>query len=274
MTQPVFLIGLPRTGTTWASRALAAATRRRIVHEPFNWRTYPQRVGYHMRYLPAGAHDAALLAIVRQALQPPFPLGLLPRFRRVVVKDVHICLAIEYLWQELRPHIIILMRHPCAMASSWARLEYEVTSRIDLLLGQERLLQEHLEPFAAHLRRSREEDFFWQVGAYWGAAYYVLARQAQQHPEWQWVTHEQLCASPGECFAQLVQGMGLDMQQSGWRFLSRHNRARSAEDNDYSLFRVTEQEPDKWQQVLTTEQVQAVQAGAEPFGLLARFYAE
>ncbi|MGD2165207.1 MAG: hypothetical protein PVH50_06740, partial [Anaerolineae bacterium] len=92
--------------------------------------------------------------------------------RRVVVKDVHICLAVEHVWERLKPVVVILARHPCAVANSWARLGLDVSFRLDLLLSQERLIEDHLSPFTKHIAGAR--DYFFSMGAYWGATYHVL----------------------------------------------------------------------------------------------------
>jgi hypothetical protein len=51
----LFLTGIPRSGTTWAAQGIAALTRARYVHEPFNRVLYPERARYNMLYLPANS---------------------------------------------------------------------------------------------------------------------------------------------------------------------------------------------------------------------------
>jgi len=190
--KPIFLTGLPRSGTTWASRAIVAATKGRLVHEPFNWKRYPERISYHMKYIPAGSEDAELMRILHKEMAPRF---FFLRNRRIVIKDVHTCLAIEYLWDELDPIIIILVRHPCAVANSWARLGLEARSRLDILLSQEELVQTYLASFKHHINSNY--DYFFQIGAYWGAAYFVLSRltETDEPEKWQYtLTMEQIQA--------------------------------------------------------------------------------
>jgi hypothetical protein len=275
--RPILITGLPRTGTTWASRAVAAVTRGRLVHEPFNWKLHPDRVGYHMKYMPAGSKDAVLLKILRDEIKPRIlSLNALRRARQVVIKDVHICLAIEYLWEELRPNIVILVRHPCAMANSWANLGLEARSRLDLLLSQERLARDHLAPFESHIHSN--DDCFFEIGAYWGASYFVMGRLAERHEDWQWISHESLCVEPLAGFERLVKDMGLGVDHGGHNslrnFLRKNDRPRKRGEGPYSLTRVSAKEPGKWRSALTSEQVHAVMAGAEPFGVLTKLYSD
>jgi hypothetical protein len=141
---------------------------------------------------------------------------------------------------------------------------------VEILLGQEQLLEEHLWPFQAHMKRSK--DFYFQLGAYWGATYYVLHRQSSLHQEWRWVTHEALCLQPKVGFEGLLNHLGFWMNSEGHRFLQEYNREPREGEGPFSVARVSAQEPDKWKKQLTGNQVSAVLAGAEPFGVLERFY--
>jgi len=269
----IFLTGLPRSGTTWAGAALSAATRSPLIEEPFNWEWHPDRRDYHMKYLPAGSEELDTIRILRREIiawgRPRRTLRVLLH-RRVIIRDVLSCLAVEHFWHHLQTRVIIMVRHPCGVASSWIRLGFNVSSRMGILLGQERLLEEHLRPFQAHLKR--RQDFYFQLGAYWGATYYVLQRLSLLHPEWRWITHEALCLQPEVGFERLLNHLGYQMGSQGQRFLQAYNREPRAGEGQFSVARVSAQEPGKWKIQLTQNQVSSVLAGAEPFGVLERFY--
>lgn len=272
----LFLTGLPRSGTTWAAQALAAATGGRIIHEPFNWRNHPARLPYHMLYRSAQADDPTLLNIIKRSMRPSWKQAydwLRPN-RPLVIKDVHICLASAYIEAHLRPRTIIIMRHPCAMAQSWHALKYEVPFRIETLLRQPDLVETYLHPFVSHLQNQNE--FFAQVGAYWGASYFILQQIATHHPAWQWVTHEWLCIHSFERFQSLFERLNVALSPRHQiqlnQFLQSNNRPRKAGEGAYSTARSSEAEPDKWRHKLTDEQISAVLHGAAPFGLLEKFY--
>lgn len=270
--RPIFLLSLPRSGSTWAANAVTAAIHGRLVHEPFNWRTFPSRSLYHMRYLSPGAYEPEVVRILLRNLKGlPLPAW---RKRRPVVKDVHALLAVPYLAEWFNPHVILLVRHPCAVAQSWHRLGLEIRFRLDLLLNQEELFSRWLAPFATHMKQS--DDYFYALGAYWGATHYILAQLTLQHPGWQWVTHESLCKG-GWQFVTLLQRLGLSVHEIDRarldEFLEEHNRKRTTLEGDYSLARASNQEPEKWKRLLTAAQVDAVLAGAVPFGMLEEWEA-
>lgn len=272
--QTILLTSLPRSGSTWASQVIAMATRRRLIHEPFNWKRYPEREKYHMLYLPAGSNQVDLIEIIENesTLKIPF-IGKLMKDKPVVLKDVHLCLAVEYIWEQLGSYIIILIRHPCGMANSWMKLNFEVRFRLDLLLSQQNLMENYLSPFKDHLNLNRDKWF--ETGAYWGASHYILEQISQAHREWMWITHEELCVNSATRYQQLLTDLGIIIDPIGKKrllsFLDRHNR-RIIENKPYSVSRISVNEPVKWRRQMTPEQINSVIEGAEPFGIMQKYY--
>lgn len=292
--QTIFLTSLPRCGSTWAGRTLASMSGSRYIHEPFNWVHYPERKTYFMRYMrarrnsrsPAGRdpYDVGLRRILDDSIREhtgPWRLArqgirrrelrstlhaILGR-RRVLIKEVFCSLAAERVQEHLNAAVVILVRHPCGMANSWKRLDYMAPFWLDTLLRQEVLLEEHLGEFESHLRSSSDPLF--QVGAYWGASYYILSRLARAHPEWQWVTHGELCREPEAAFRQILERVGANVRNGTSKFLAEHNRPAADDEDAYSLYRDTTSEPQKWRTMLSPEEVREVMRGAEPFGVEA-----
>jgi len=272
--QTILLTSLPRSGSTWASQAIAVATRSRLIHEPFNWKRNPEREKYHMLYLPAGSNKLEMIEIIEKESTPKIPfINKLMKDKPVVLKDVHLCLALEYIWEQIEPFIFILIRHPCGMANSWMKLNYEVRFRLDLLLSQQNLMQDYLYPFENHLRLNKDKWF--EIGAYWGATQYVLDQISKAHGEWTWITHEELCDNSANRYQRLLNDIGINIDPIGQKrlisFLDRHDRM-IIENKPYSVSRISVNEPDKWRKTLTQEQIKSVFAGAEPFGILQKFY--
>jgi hypothetical protein len=271
----IFVISIPRSGSTWASRAIASALCTHVINEPFNFIKHPGRQDYHMIYLPAGMHDEALQQHLRRILRHPVSLATaLVGHRCQVVKDVHACLAVEQIGELTGSQFVFLIRHPCAVALSWASLNYEVDFRLERLLAQETLVEEHLTPFVSHMTGRRE--FFFQIGAFWGASYFVLNRISTRHPDWHWITHEELCIQSETRYQELIGRLGYQMNHlDRWYlrfFLNRHNRPRPQGERIYSVKRQSAGEPSKWRSQLTQAQTRAVLEGAAPFGLFERFY--
>ena len=275
-SQPIYLIGLPRCGSTWVSKAIATATQRRIVHEPFNWLRFPDRINYHMKYLRSDAHDETFTKILSRSSKPTFPfLDFLCGNQGVILKDVHICLAIDYLGQTINPHMILLLRHPCAMAQSWKRLNLQVDFRIKNLLEQDQLMSDYLAPFKTHLSK-KQDNFFFSFGAYWGASYYVMMQISKNYPNWVWAIHENLCVNSNESFLAILKRLDMRISKLGEKnlrnFIKKYNRMQKKNEGDHSYARLTTLEPKKWLDILTPQEIRTTLEGVEPFGLLDDFY--
>jgi hypothetical protein len=262
----IFVTSLPRCGSTWVGNVLSGALGCPMLHEPFNWKSHPERERFHMRYMPADRGDPeiveCLLADVAKALDPR-PDGL------CVVKDVHTCLSLEYVAAQTGMQVVVLVRHPCGMARSWMELGYKVDFRIDLLLSQPSLLAEHLGNHERHLRSSTDPWF--QLGAYWGAAYQVVHNLSARHPEWVWCTHESLCEHPERQFARILDGLGVAPVQDLAAIVRATDAAKDG-NKPYSIKRNIKDQPGKWKRALTNEQRSAIEAGSSAFAVFRSLY--
>jgi hypothetical protein len=249
----VFLAGLPRTGTSWACRALHAALGGEICFEPCNWRAHPEMEPWHLRYLPADRPDQGFGALVDGVAE----------HRYTVVKEVHTYLAIEQ-WARQADRVVVIERPPLATAASWQRLGYDVRFRVDRLLDQPDLLADHLAPFEAHLRE--QAGWHGDLGRYWGASYFVLRRLAAAHPDWAWVHHDRLASDPAAGFRALLDGAeGADGAPPDLAaldaYVAEHAGPAPEGATPYDTYRTAPAS-------LGPDEAAAVMAGAEPFGLL------
>jgi hypothetical protein len=263
----LFLTGIPRSGTTWAAQGLAALAGARYVHEPFNRVVYPELARYDMLHLPPNSCDPDFLRILDEKLRPRYRRRKLREFflgRNIIFKDVHACFAAECIEAHLSAHVVILTRHPCAVAASWKVRGWlrESAWRFDVLLRQA-TLSRFLSEFETHMRSSR--DVFFQFGAYWGAMYHVLRQLAATHPQWQWVVHEQLCQNPVPAFSRILDSLKIPRRTNATDFFRLHDRPQQTNEGPYETFRETKLEPEKWKAILSSQEIQSVLDGAEPF---------
>ena len=270
----IFLAGLPRSGTTWTGLALAAAAHTTLIDEPFNYEFHKAAAPFNMTYIPSTVRNARferqLRVVAKEDVYARFTAFLpyrinqsIPTARRhceqVVIKDVHTLLALESIWNTIKPRIIVLLRHPGAVASSWKRLQLkgDFTPKNERLLRQKPLLDDYLVDFVRHLQP--RDDFFFNVGSYWGAVYYVIHKMHERLlcGDCIFVTHEHLCMDPLKNFTTLCAAVGLPMSNRLINFLSRGDSRHESE---------------KWRGVLSAEQLASVMEGAAPFKILERYY--
>ncbi len=292
--RPVLLVGVPRSGTTWAGRVLSAAPATHEVTEPDNegwsapaiaskrglgrfpvlapgdrapayrrlWRwvfdgapsnTRLQiggralhRLDEEARQRLVGGHRAPVGRIIGTLSRPPRPAE--PRADRpaVVAKSVHSPLALEWLAAEFDVQVVVLLRHPAAIYSSWIELDLPDADRgLDRDPAVQRRLVQPLglpQPGPGQAERS-----IWQLGVLLCA----LEDAVSRHPDWHVRTHEDLCEDPTAAFGSLYRDLGLAWTTRAEDFLAASDRPGSG----FATLRPTAELPGAWESRLSGAQV-------------------
>src|SRR5262245_34017377 len=157
LKQPIFVAGLPRSGTTWIASVLGGTAGTAYFHEPFNYRNVPESAPFAMRYLRADDPAPEFAAYCQRCFsgrqrhravtsrQPKWRRRLPFSFGRILIKDVHSLFALDWIDQRFGPRIVVVLRHPMAFADSWFRMAGGKSEEvIDRLLSQTALLEDFL----------------------------------------------------------------------------------------------------------------------------------
>ena len=182
-TGAVFLAGAGRSGTTWVSNVINYDNRYRYMWEPFHGRFVPMcRRFTSTLYLRPDDQDEELLSLARTILAGEVSNAWIDRFNRASSSDVRLikeCRANLWLAWLKRGFptvpLVLLMRHPCAVANS--RLALEWPSYIAQFLGQDDLVGDFLEPFRPEIERA-DTALERQIFA-WCIQHYVPLRQLE-----------------------------------------------------------------------------------------------
>ncbi|MEB3831300.1 sulfotransferase [Phormidium sp. CCY1219] len=272
---PIYIVGLPRTGTTWLASILNTTPGIKHLHEPFNAINVPEAVPHALQYMRADDKNPAFYRLCRQAFSGHSPRDCVTYKRspvykilpwwpgRVMVKDVHSYLALDWIDQHFNPVAILVMRHPCAFAYSWFRLYGQFGKSLEKVIEQPKLMNDYLYPFEEQLNKA--EGFWEKIGVFWGATYYVMLQQQQKHSDWIWVKHESLCQDPLGEYQNLFKRLDLPWTSQTERRLQQSTTKHSTQ--PYVPQRITSQEPQKWKNQLEPKQIDRVLEFARPFGL-------
>lgn len=271
-SRPVYLVGLPRTGTTWVASILRTARGAWYRHEPFNFSLFAEAAPHSLKYLAAHDTDEGFARHCRSAFEGLPGLGsVVARLRerrldlwpyQIVVKDVHSAMALDWIDHNVGPAIVIVIRHPGAMISSWLRLGWKVDGLLGRIRSQSRLITDHLGPFEA-LFDGASTDVE-KLALFWAAGYHVMLRQARSHPAWIVLEHEALCRDPRGGYEDLFARLALH-----WTHLTTDRLRRSTTTEDlatYGTGRISSREAEKWRTELTREQIDLVLKTVRPFG--------
>ncbi|MET8335130.1 sulfotransferase [Streptosporangium canum] len=234
---PVLVTGLPRSGTSWTGKMLAASGELVYINEPLNPQHPPgqcpgvlnAQVTHRFQYicpdsdetwLPAFADTVALryrfLAELRHN-RSPYDLARMVRYgtaftlgrltgRRALLDDPFALFSAGWFAERLGCRVVILLRDPVSFVGSWQRLGW--TIYFHELLEQPLLIRDH-----PHLEELRPlvgcQDRVAKAVALWRAARTVAADLATRHPGILLARYEDLAADPLRGFRRLYDWSGL-----------------------------------------------------------------
>lgn len=210
----IFLAGVGRSGTTWVGDVINACNDYRIMFEPF----YPQKVPLcrslrYRQYLQPNDSSPTHYAVAHAILSGKLRNGWVDRYnkkfiaRSRLIKDIRANLMLKWLsinFPELR--IVILMRHPCAVAVS--KLKAGWGTHLDEFLQQPQLLGDYLGPFET-LLHTAQTDFEKHI-LLWCVENYVPLRQFN-HAEAYIALYENLCLEPDLEYGKLFAFLNLQL---------------------------------------------------------------
>ncbi|MEV7007132.1 sulfotransferase [Streptosporangium sp. NPDC051022] len=258
----MLVTGLPRSGTSWTGKMLAASGELVYVNEPLNPQHPPGRcpgvlnahVTHRFQYicpdneetwLPAFADTVALryrfLAELRRN-RSPYDLARMVRYgtaftagrlagRRALLDDPFALFSAGWFAERLGCRVVILLRDPVSFVGSWQRLGWTVY--FHELLEQPLLLRDH-----PHLEALRGlvgcQDRLTKAVALWRAARTVAADLAARHPGIRLARYEDLAAAPREGFRRLYGRLGLTWSPRAEERISRACTAPTTDEDGFA----------------------------------------
>jgi hypothetical protein len=232
---PLLVTGLPRSGTSWAGKMLAAGGGLVYVNEPLNPQHPPglspgvlnAEVSHRFQYicrdneavwLRAFADTVALryrfLAELRRN-RSPYDLGRMAKYgtaftvgrllgRRALLDDPFALFSAAWFSERLGCRTVILVRDPVALVGSWRRLGWRVDPRE--LLDQPLLVRDH--PAVRRLAEAGPDPVA-ATAALWSVAREVAESLAAAHPGIRLVSYEDLARDPLGGYRDLYAWCGL-----------------------------------------------------------------
>lgn len=263
----VFLAGTGRGGTTWVSEIINHEGEYRYIFEPF----YPARVGLvksfrQKQYLRPEDQREELLEPARRVLSGRIRNGWTDRFNRRfvydrrLVKDVRANLFLKWLHVNFpEVPLVLLLRHPCAVAASRARLGWR-GSLVETYLSQPELVEDFLEPFAGEIRNIKTD--FERYIFNWCIENYVPLRQFRRG-EIHLAFYENFCETPRDEVERLFSFLGKEFDETIFESLKRPSPLSRRE----SAVTLGERSVESWTKHISEEQVEKAVEILGIFGL-------
>ena len=296
---PILVTGAHRSGTTFTGEILALARGVGYIYEPFNLRQRPAvssaRFEHWFEYVTEDSADRYAPAL-RRTLEFSYDMRSalrsvrLPRHvvraaqlrtqwdahrragDRPLMKDPIAVFSAEWLHRTFAMDVVVLVRHPAAMASSIKRLRWRHDFRT--FLRQPKLLalfpeyESEIRDFVKTPRTAVE-----QAALLWKLIYHVVDMQRSRFPDWSFIRHEDLARDPVPGFAELYGRLGLEFTPSVAEKIEQMTSAknRSLSGSGYRVAEIdSRQSVRKWRSALEPAEIAAVREITQP--VADRFY--
>ena len=211
----VFLAGTGRSGGTWLSEILNQHNDYRLIFEPFHPKRAPWMQPFgERRYMRPEAKDQQFLELARRIVTGRVRHAWTERFNRRciahqrLIKEDYANLMLKWLHTNFPGMpLILLLRHPCAVALSFVTHRYR--GAVMPLLEQEKLVEDFLQPYVDEIRVAR--DTFERTVFLWCVETLVPLRQFRPG-EIHVVFFENLVRHPESEVARLFAALGRRME--------------------------------------------------------------
>jgi len=219
---PIFVTGVPRSGTTWVGEMLSAPGVWHY-HEPFNpifglWKEFHS-------YAKAGENNKPIDGVMNSLLSLKevkmlknrnvngrfMPLRIFPvPVNRVLIKDPTACLLLDYLHNKFCMQSVVIFRHPAAFVNSLLRLDWPYRNLFEQFLQSRSIMDDHLNPYRQMIIDASSKDDVESAAVLYGCMNSVIYKICTSNERVISCFFEDLCMDPISRFKSLFKDLGLN----------------------------------------------------------------
>lgn len=238
---------MSRSGTTILGEFLALPANSTYLHEPVKFlmeQHYQQQCGHNWKDDRADFWQFAFSDAQKEFKLHCLTCAILAAILKARAHVEIICIKPILIVEEIaevsdrfgQAAIVYVSRHPCGRTES--------------------LIRQHRSNFpeSPPLANSDLEA----LGREWGKTHREVQQQFQSHPEWHWVFFEAVANDPLVEFPALYEKLGLSWSD---RVRQTIQENMEAEGSFYETKRNSRRQAEKWRDILTEDQVRAIQKG-------------
>ena len=174
----------------------------------------------------------------------------------IVVKTIYATFSLEWLVARYEPKVIAMQRNPLNVVSSWRELRIPLFD----LATRPIIRSRYIEPLGIEPPGTEASDVA-QIAWHVGLLTHVIAQSLENHPEWHFVTHEDLCQDPVTTIRSICDQVGLTWTDDIDRFLNENNRRGEG----LAPVRIATEEPTRWRERLSTQEIAEIENVLQAF---------
>ncbi len=264
----VLLAGTGRSGTTWIGDIINHDNSYRVMFEPFHSREVPllKHFAYN-QYLRPGNRDKRFAEPIKAVLAGRVRHDWIDKYNRRrfatkrLIKDIRVNFMLKWIKANFPDiPIILLLRHPCAVAHSRLKLGWGL-QKFENLIAQDALMADFLEPFRPLMENTH--DLFDKHVLMWCLQNYVPLKQfepGQIHVAF----YEHFCTQPQAEIEKMFSFLGVPADSQ--KLLDAINRP-SALSRQGSAVLLGQSLTESWRKEVGKEQLRRAVATLSLFGL-------
>ncbi len=303
-SNPIFVTGAPRSGTTWVGKMLALSKNIGYIHEPFNTDHNIGRIAkqfdYRFQYIELGKkskYEKLFKDVVdfkynlNNAIKSVATLSdfgyKIREFgqtaqnrmlnRRPLIKDPIGIFATPWLYTRFDALPVITIRHPGAVISSFKRLNWQID--FSSIYNQKLLMDNYLSGFKDNLknRLNSANDPIENGILLWNIIYYVIIQYQKEYPNWIFIRHEDISRRPVELFKKLYDKLGIEFSPYIKKQIdstsSPKNISEVPEDSNAMFITIDSiKNLNNWKSRLTKDEIERIKIGTDKF--VSHYYRE
>lgn len=296
--KPILITGCPRSGTTFCGRIVAKSPDVFEVYEPFNQNFHynldmPQQfyqlkddadevfkarfdnlfklssLGKRLGKLPVGSVEYLkfkqsgkagnidhVLALKKLAQEP----GDFWSASRVSVKDPLAFFSAEWIYKNYDTDVVILVRHPGGIVSSFLKLDWEPETRY--IVDNELPLSNGKYKAEIDRWRNNPDDKVGALILQWKLFTQGTLDYKKLHPDWTFVLHDELCIAPMQTFERIFADISLPMDEGVRASITEHTNGDNTVDpekhDQHMLKRASAELMESWKKRLEPDVIERV----------------
>lgn len=271
---PIFICGHGRSGTTWIAKTIKEGNEVLYYNEPCNPNSRKGEYSTWFKYVRKGENfkffeerlDACFRGLIiggaKSWITKKAYRRLIPNYR-IVIKDIATFMSLEWVYIKYRPLILILMRHPCAVALSERNQNTPYKNAIKFLINQSNLTEDHLKDYVYVMESAKKPLEIYS--AVWGARIKILANLIGRYPEWKIIHYENICDDPLNSFYEIFCQYDLKWSQNIKNFIIKTTTKELP--GLYSISKLSNKQIYKWKEDMSTNEIDQVRNIVERFEL-------